>query len=308
MPKTHLALSGLIAAVHTPFGKDGELAPDTVPQQAAHLAATGVTGVFVAGTTGECSTLAIEERERLLEAWVECAGPLTVIAHVGHDAPRLARRLATHAQRTGAAAIGALPPTYLKPRGIPELVETCSFIASGAPDLPFYYYDIPMLSGVKVATADFLDQARDAIANWGGVKYTNPDHTEMQECIRRGHTTLYGCDETMLAGLALGTRGAVGSTYNFAGPLYQRLIAAWERGDLETARAEQHRSVQLVRTLQTYDYMGAAKSVMGMLGIDCGPVRLPLYRQSDAELSQLREDLEELGFFDWVRPSSSPRI
>lgn len=290
----------LIAAVHTPFDPSGELLPDAVPAQAEHLASNGITGVFIAGTTGECSSLTVEERERLTDAWVAGAGSLEVIVHVGHDSLRSAHRLAAHAQEAGATSIGMLPPVYLKARGVAELVESCAYVASGAPELPFYYYDIPTLSGVRVPTADFLDRTRDVIESWGGVKFSNPDHAVMQECIERGHTTLYGCDEALLAGLVLGAHGAVGSTYNFAGALFGRVIAAFEAGDLEAARLEQHRAVQMVRVLQRYDYMGAAKAVMGMLGVECGPVRLPMYRQTKEELVQLRSELETLGFFDWV--------
>ena len=68
----------------------------------------------------------------------------------------------------------------------------------------------------------------------------------------------FGCDEFLLAALALGAKGAVGSSFNFAAPIYLRLIAAFERGDLVTAREEQFRSVQIIQLLASYGYMGAA--------------------------------------------------
>jgi N-acetylneuraminate lyase len=294
------AFTGLIAAAHSPFDASGELTLDVVPLQAEHLCRTGVRGVFVAGTTGEFSSMTADERERLLEAWVACAGDLMVIAHVGDNSLHVARRLAAHAQEHGAAAIGALPPCYLKPPGVQEIVESCAFIAKGAPGLPFYYYDVPALTGVNVRTADVLDGAREVITNWGGVKYTNADLMGMQECLGRGHHTLHGYDETFLAGLALGATGGVGSTYNFAAPIYLRLMDAWNAGDFATARKEQLRSIQVVRTLERHQFLGAAKSVMGMLGIDCGPTRLPAHRHTAAEIASLRSDLQAIGFFDWV--------
>ncbi len=64
-----------------------------------------------------------------------------------------------------------------------------------------------------------------------GVKYTNPDLCELQRTLSFGDGAfdiLWGTDEALLAGLSLGCRGAVGSTYNFAAPIYQRVITAFE--------------------------------------------------------------------------------
>ena len=89
---------------------------------------------------------------------------------------------------------------------------------------------------------------------------------------------LFGKDEILLAALSLGVRGAVGSTYNFMTPLYQRVIHAFDAGDMPLARREQMRTVELVRALLRFgpSFMAAGKAVMSRLGIDCGPVRSPL--------------------------------
>jgi N-acetylneuraminate lyase len=113
----------------------------------------------------------------------------------------------------------------------------------------------------------------------------------------------WGADEYLLAALAVGGRGAVGSSYNFAAPIYHRMIAAFAAGDLATARAEQFRSVQLIDLLGRVGYMAAAKAVMGFLGVDVGPARLPHAPLTGDQVGQLRHDLERLGFFDWVRSS-----
>jgi N-acetylneuraminate lyase len=105
----------------------------------------------------------------------------------------------------------------------------------------------------------------------------------------------------MLGALATGARGAVGSSFNFAAPLYHGLIAAFERGDLDAARQAQLRSTQLIALLARYGYMGAAKATMAMLGVDVGPARLPNGSLSAEQAQALRRELETLGFFDWAR-------
>src|SRR5205823_5176027 len=79
----------------------------------------------------------------------------------------------------------------------------------------------------------------------------------------------------LLAALALGAAGAVGSSYNFAAPIYHRMIAAFAAGDLAAAREEQFRAVGLIDLLGGFGYTAAAKAVMGFLGVDVGPARLP---------------------------------
>ena len=94
----------------------------------------------------------------------------------------------------------------------------------------------------------------------------------------------------------------MGSTYNFAAPLYHRMLRAFAAGDLAAARTVQVHSVEIVRLLSAYGYMGAAKAVMTMLGVDVGPARLPNPSLSAAQADELRGRLESLGFFDWIRP------
>jgi N-acetylneuraminate lyase len=297
----------LIAAPHTPFNGAGELELETVAAQADHLRATGVTGVFVAGSTGEGISLTNAERKSLAERWVEVGAGLRVIVQVGHGSPRESQDLARHAAEIGVDAIGAAPPGWFPIQGAEELAATCAKIAAAAPGLPFLYYHIPSLSGVNVPMRDLLAIARDRIPNFAGVKYTHLDPLDFQACMREHGDDmqfLWGCDELLISGLNLGAHGAVGSTYNFAAPLYHRLIEAHGAGELESARELQSRAALLVQTLAPFGYMAAAKTLMKFLGVDCGPVRLPLPNLSREDESRLRKDLEEIRFFDWLREAT----
>jgi N-acetylneuraminate lyase len=99
----------------------------------------------------------------------------------------------------------------------------------------------------------------------------------------------------------MGAKGAVGSGFNFAAPIYTRLLRAFTAGDLAAAREEQFRGVQLIKLLAGYGYMGAAKATMQMLGVDVGPARLPNATLTAAQTTKLRAELEAMGFFEWVR-------
>lgn len=297
-------LTGLVAATHTPFDDDGTLRLSVVEKQADHLLAQRVTQVFVGGSTGECHSLSLDERRQLARRWLEVARgtDLRVVVHVGSNCLMDAKVLAAEAASLGAVAIAALAPSYFKPRDVAALVEVCADMAGAAPSTPFYFYDIPSMTGVSLSMPEFLARGRERIPNLAGIKFTNSDLMAYQMCLRAADGAFdvpYGTDEWLLAALALGARGAVGSSYNFAAPLYQRLWEAFARGDVEEARREQYRSVQLIQVLAARNYLPAAKAVMGLLGVDVGPARLPMPRLSMAEVDGLRRDLEAVGFFEW---------
>lgn len=290
---------GLIAAVHTPFFTDGRLNLDAVAAQADLLQRAEVAGVFVAGTTGEAHSLTVEERMQLATRWVDATAgtPMRVLIHVGHNCLADAVALARHAAQVGCDGIAALAPMYFKPPGVDELVGCCAAIAGAAADVPFYYYEIPSMTGLNLNMVAFLEQARSRIPNLAGLKYSSSDLVQLQECLAVAGDDLqifFGSDEMLLAAVALGVDAAVGSTYNMAAPLYHQMLAAWAAGDLETARRLQSRSVKLVRTLQAYGIAAAAKAALKPLGVDCGPVRLPLANLTDQAKAELWAELETL--------------
>ena len=291
------------AAPHTPFDGAGELALDAVAQQAEHLRSVGVAGVLVAGSTGEGHSLTTAERRLLAERWVEVGGTLQVMIQVGHTSVPEAAALARHAADIGADAICAAPPNWFKITTAEQLAETCAAIASAAPKLPFFYYHIPVLSGVEVKMAELLDVVYTSIPNFAGVKFSHDDVEDFDACIKKhgaNFRLLWGTDEALVTGLKAGAHGAVGSTYNFAQPVYDELLTAFRAGDMESANAMQARSLKLVETLCIRGYGASAKALMGLLGVECGPARLPLQRLAPDAPTGLRADLEGIGFFDWI--------
>ncbi|MGC3992222.1 MAG: dihydrodipicolinate synthase family protein [Chthoniobacteraceae bacterium] len=305
-------ITGLVAATHTPFHQDGSLNPAGVERQCSHLLANGVKTAFIDGTTGESSALTLAERQELASTWMEVSRgtPLKVIVHAGSNCLEDSRVLAAQAQELGAYAVSAVAPSYFKPASPAALIASMAQIAGAAPDLPFYYYEIPTMTGITVSPSDFLRLAGEAIPNLAGLKFTSSNFMEYQLCtnVHEGAFDVpFGFDEMLLGALAFGAKGAVGSTYNFAAPIYLRLIAAFERGDFVAAREEQFRSVRLIQVLVRHGFMAAAKTTMKLLGVDVGPPRLPNLSLTEAQAEQLHRDLAELGFFDWIA-SDSPTL
>lgn len=297
----------LIAATYSPFDAAGRLMLSAVPRQAAHLAAAGIDGVFVAGTTGESLSLTVAERMALADAWLAPAREhgLQLMVHVGSSTLADAAALAAHADRLGVDAISAMAPSYFKPATVADLAACLAEVAAAAPATPFYYYDISPLTGVTHRSSELLERHADAIPTLVGVKHSSPDIVDFERCVAacgRRFRIYWGCDEALTAGLALGAVGGIGSTYNFAAAIARDIVAACSSGDLGRARECQMRTVRLVDVLARHGYLRASKAVMAMLGVDSGTVRLPLRPLAAGDQAAIRADLEAAGFTDLIAP------
>jgi len=288
--------------------QDGKLHLSVIRDYALKLKQDGVRGVFVCGTTGEGYSLTPRERKAVLEEWLRFQDKdFAVMAHVGATSVLQAAELAKHAAEAGAWATAVMGPSFFQPSRAEELVAYCADIAREAPHIPFYYYHIPSVSGVRVAMTDFLARASENIPNLRGIKFTHNNLMEMQQCMSfKGskYEILHGYDEVLLGGLALGIKAAVGSTYNYMAPLYSNLITHFEKGELEEARALQRFSVQVVEILLKYrGGVAGGKAIQSLCGIPCGPCRLPLQTVSDKEFTSLRKELESIRFFQTITSS-----
>ena len=302
--------TGLIAATFTPMHADGKLDLDRVATVVKHLSDWDIGGLYVAGSTGEGFSLTGEERRVTSEAFIRAAdGRVPVVIHVGHNSITETQQLAAHAQEIGAAAISAVPPSYYPIDSVETLVACMAEIANAAPATPFYYYHIPHLSGASYSMVEFLRIAGNKIPTLRGVKFTASTLHEMIECLEfsgKRYDILNGFDEMLLAGLAVGVKGAVGCTYNYAAPIYHRLIEAFSQGDMETARMWQVRSAEMIRLISRYRGLAGHKAVMKLIGHDHGPTRLPMQSLTKSEIDSLRQELTTSGFFDWISQPSLP--
>jgi N-acetylneuraminate lyase len=297
-------LNGLVAAPFTPMDEKGDLNLDQIDNYADLLINNGIMGIFVCGTTGESLSLTTEERKQVLEKWITVVGQkLKIICHVGSNCIKESTELAAHAQRKGAYAVGCIAPMFFKPSSARDLMDFLKPVAGSAPELPFFYYHFPVLTGIDIKASEIFKLAL-SVPNFAGVKYTHSDFYDMQKCLAFDggrFNVLNGFDEMLICGLSLGVKAAVGSTYNFLAPLYHEIWVAFSSGDLTRARQLQQFSVRVVDILVKYrGSTVAGKAIMELLGVDCGPCRLPLKSLSHDEKETMKKELAELKFFEMI--------
>ena len=141
------------------------------------------------------------------------------------------------------------------------------------------------------------------IPNFAGIKYTHEDFMDFLSCVnyKNGkYDMLWGRDENMLSALVLGTKGFVGSTFNYAAPLYNNLINAFSTGDLIKANALQQTSIDMIRLLGKYGGIGTGKAYMKLVGIDCGDFRLPIKKMQPSEFDAFKLDTEQIKFSSYA--------
>ena len=117
---------------------------------------------------------------------------------------------------------------------------------------------------------------------------------DFQSCInfQNGkYDMLWGRDENMLSALAVGSKGAVGSTFNYAAPLYHALTHAFNSNDLCKAQQLQQKAIDMIRLLGKYGGIATGKAYMKLVGMDCGEFRLPVANMTAEQFENFKLDV-----------------
>ncbi|XP_062516015.1 N-acetylneuraminate lyase B-like isoform X2 [Corticium candelabrum] len=296
-----LHMKGIIMAVFSPFKDDGELNLSIIDDYANYLIREGAAGVFVGGSTGEGVKLSVAERKSLLEKWVEVVDKrLKVIVHIGSESLCDCKELARHAESCNVDAVAVMPPSYFKPASAENLLLYLRELSLHAPDTRLYYYSL----NDQWSLEDFLKLADKQLPTFCGIKYSDMCLYKFSNILRYSdekYDVMYGVDQQLLGGLAMGAKVCVGSTYNYMPRLTLRMMKAFEIGDIETSRKEQvlGDDQMLTRSKPLGGLAGTGKAVMKFIGIDLGPPRPPEMKvAADAE-RELQQELKGIGFFDW---------
>lgn len=306
----------ILPAVFTPMFDDGSINYTQINALYQRCIESGHRGIFLNGTTGECMSLSTAERKKLIEAWNACRqdnndNDFKIFAHVGSSNLYEACEMAEHAQQEGVDGIAMVPTFYFRPKTLGELVDQCKYVASAAPQVPFYYYNIPSLTGVNFPLVSFVEEAAREIPTFAGLKNSFNDLVDYQTCLHnaKGDYTLYwGTDEVFMMVYAAGNRHYVGSTYNYMSDIYTRMLDAFHAGNFEKLTTLEAEATRIYKILNDYNSMIAGKEIMRHIGVDCGPVRRPLKNLKSADTTLLLQRLQKTAFFDYAMTSKSVKI
>lgn len=229
---------GIAAALVTPFTAEGAVDVDAVPKIVDFLLERGVAGLYVCGSTGEGLGQTVAQRKTMTEAAVRAVRRrVPVMVMVAAHAVEDAIELAVHAQAAGADAISAVaPPAH--PGSLAAAVGYWRAIAA-ASALPFYVYWIAATADRTVTPKKFVEAMAD-LPTFHGIKFTDTDFFRFQQLLALGvPNCITGPDEMMVAGLAMGSHGAIGSTYNVHPTAAVAAYTAFRANSVEVATKQQ---------------------------------------------------------------------
>lgn len=294
---------GLVAAPFTPMHPDGEINTGLIGSYYRLLVRNRIVGAFINGSTGEGVSTTSREKLTVAEEWAKhsSTGDLKVINHLGGTSYKECIEIAKESQKMGLYAVALTSPSYFKPANVKMLTEFFIRVAESVPEMPVYYYHIPVLTGGNFSMFEFLKEVTPRVPNFAGIKYTHEDFMDYLNCLSFDggkYDMLWGRDENFLSAMVLGARSAVGSTFNYAAPLYYRMMAAYDDNDIKTARALQQKSVDMITLLGKYGGIATGKAYMKFIGLDCGEFRLPVSNMSISAYSRFRDDVDRLDMKD----------
>nr|MBI1231193.1 dihydrodipicolinate synthase family protein [Cytophagales bacterium] len=296
-----MPLRGIVPPLVTPLLDDQHLDLPSLDRIVSHLLNGGVHGLFILGTTGECTSLSYAIRRELITHVCRLVdGRVPVLVGITDTAPEESVTLTDHAKACGAAAVVAAPPYYF---GLsqPELVSYFEKLADRL-SLPLFLYNMPshtktMISvdTVKVlANHPNIVGFKDSSANasyFNALLYTFRDQPDF--------ALFVGPEEMMAAAVLMGAHGGVSGGANMFPNLYVSLYQAAKDHDMEKVLVLQEKVMEVsakIYSLGTYgsSYLKGLKAALSVLGLCKNHLAAPHTAFEEGEVQAIRTNLESI--------------
>lgn len=281
---------GVFPAFYACYDDAGSVSPQRTQALARHLLSSGVQGLYVNGSSGECIYLSVQERKQILEAVMEAVGDkMTVIAHVACNSTKDSMELARHAESLHVDAIAAIPPIYfhLPPYAIAKYWND---ISSAAPETDFVIYNIPQLAGVSLTLPLLSEMLKNPRVK--AVKNSSMPVQDIQMFKDLGGdrlTVFNGPDEQFVAGRLMGADGGIGGTYAVMPALFLKANQLLKTGSMAKAHEVQNDICRIIYAMCECkgNLYAVMKELLRRKGIFCGSVRAPLFPLAEDDLKQV---------------------
>jgi 4-hydroxy-tetrahydrodipicolinate synthase len=283
----------VVTAMVTPFTANLEVDYAGVERMANHLADNGTDAILVAGTTGESPTLTHDEELEILKTVKNTVGSrVKTVMGAGSNCTKTAVEMSRKVEAVGVDAILSVVPYYNKPsqRG---MVEHFSQIAA-AIDIPIIMYNIPGRTGVNMLPETVAELA-EKYRNIAAVKQSNPDLDQITEIAMKtpDDFLIYSGDDSLtLPMLSLGGYGVISVASHLAGTPIKQMITDFKAGNVEEAKAIQHKYYPLFKSLFTAPNPTPLKAALQEIRLINDYVRPPLVTLSEDEKCKLRKTLD----------------
>ena len=288
--------TGAGVAIVTPFNEDESINYDKLDQLIDYHCNNGTDSIIICGTTGESATMSEKEHMECVKFAIErTKGRLPIIAGTGSNCTRTAIDMSKEAASYGADGLLVVTPYYNKATQ-EGLVGHYTAVAKEEKS-PIIMYSVASRTGCNIepATAARLIKEVDNIV---GIKEASGNISQVAKIMHLtdGKTDLYsGNDDQIVPILSLGGKGVISVLSNVAPQETHDICAKFFEGDVKGSLELQLKAIPLIEQLFCEVNPIPVKKAMKLMGMDCGPLRMPLTELTPQHEESLAKAMTEFG-------------
>lgn len=288
---------GAGVAIVTPMYEDGTVNYDKLAEILEEQIASGTDAIIICGTTGESSTLTMEEHSDVIRFAVEkVAKRIPVIAGTGSNCTNTAIFLSQEAEKAGADGLLLVTPYYNKATQS-GLIAHYTKIAESV-SLPIILYNVPSRTGCNILPETAVALVRN-VKNIVGIKEASGNISQVAKLMSLAsdiELDLYsGNDDQIVPLMALGGCGVISVLSNVAPRQTHEIVASWLAGDVKKSCALQLQAIELIDALFCEVNPIPVKTAMNLMGKEVGPLRMPLSPMAEANVERLSKAMKDYG-------------
>ena len=283
-------------AIVTPMKENLDVDFDKLEELINFQIDNGTDAIIIAGTTGESSTLTMEEHRRVIQAAVEFTKHrVPVVAGTGSNCTRTAILLTKEAEEDGADAALIVTPYYNKATQ-KGLIAHYGQIASET-KLPIILYNVPGRTGCNLMPETVATLVKEN-ENIVGLKEATGNMAQASKTMYLcdGKLEMYsGEDGLVVPLLSIGGLGVISVIANIAPRQTHDMVMSYLEGDLEKARQMQLKSLPLVDALFSEVNPIPVKKALNLMGMQVGSLRSPLCEMGEENAKKLEQAMKDFG-------------
>lgn len=288
--------TGAGVAIITPFRVDGSINYEKLEELVDFHCENGTDSIIICGTTGESATMTEEEHVECIRRTVEFTkGRVPVIAGTGSNSTQTAIELSVEAEKVGADGLLLVTPYYNKATQA-GLIRHYTMVAN-AVKLPILLYSVASRTGVNVEPETAATLVNN-VENIVGIKEASGNISQIAKMMNLtdGKMDLYsGNDDQIVPLMSLGGLGVISVLSNVAPQYTHDICEKYLSGDVKGARGLQLKALPLINQLFSEVNPIPVKKAMNLMGMEVGPLRMPLTEMTEGNAQKLAETMREFG-------------
>lgn len=288
---------GAGVAIITPMHEDGSVNYEKLEEILEFQIANSTDAIVICGTTGESATMTHGEHLKTIKFTIDkVAKRVPVIAGTGSNCTETAIMLSKEAASYGADAILVVTPYYNKATQ-KGLIAHYTAVAESVPETPVIMYNVPSRTGCNLQPATVAALVKN-VKNIVGIKAASGDLSQIAKMVSLAgeELELYsGNDDQILPMLSLGGLGVISVLSNVAPQQTHDMVMKYLEGDVKEATRMQIEAIPLINALFCEVNPIPVKAAMNMMGMEVGPLRMPLSEMEDCNKEILAKAMKDYG-------------